>query len=457
MTEHSPESTLVPLVGSRAPAFDLPATGPVPRVRLGQYLDRWVVLIFYPRDFSLVCPTELTALSRRMDEFLARDCTLLGISTDSLDTHQRWIQTPRGSGGVGDLQFPLASDADGSTSRAYGVYLQRQHVALRGLFVIDPNGVIQYQVVHNLSVGRSVDELLRVLDALQSGGMCPEAWSPGQTPLDPLRVLGPNHVVGTYRIEQELGRGAFGVVYRAWDTVLARPVALKVLRTDASRPADVLLNEARSAAALNHPNICTIFTVDSSSGVPVIVMELVEGRSLDRLLAERRLDRETALSLARQIASGLASAHAVGFAHGDLKPANVLVRTDGTAKLLDFGLARKATREELAETVVSEPGIPGITGTPAYLAPEQWRGMPATPASDVYSLGLIVVELLTGQRALPGTDIVDILRTHDQLNVESLLTSWPPPDASLVRRLLARDPADRVSAEVAVRDLDQLV
>src|SRR6266404_5585831 len=225
------------LVGSRAPAFRLPCNRSPgsnrEHVSLDDYRDRWLVLMFYPRDFSLVCPTELTALSLRIEEFRRRHCDVLAISTDPVATHERWVATPKAQGGLGELHFPLASDEDGSVSQAYGVYVPRQHVALRGLFIIDPNGVLQYQVVHNLSVGRRAEEVLRVLDGLQTGGLCPSDWDATVPTLDPVRTLGPNSVLGQYRLEAELGRGSFGAVYRAHDLLLDRKVALKVLRADA--------------------------------------------------------------------------------------------------------------------------------------------------------------------------------------------------------------------------------
>ena len=184
-------------VGMRAPDFDLPCTSCAERrVALADYRDRWLILLFYPRDFSMVCPTELTALSLKFEEFDRRDCDILGVSTDSLESHERWILTPRGQGGLGGLAFPLASDEDGSVCQAYGVHLARQNIALRGLFIIDPNGVLQYQVVHNLSVGRRSEEVLRVLDGLQSGGLCPENWVRDAPTLDPTRVLGAQQHVG---------------------------------------------------------------------------------------------------------------------------------------------------------------------------------------------------------------------------------------------------------------------
>src|SRR5262245_55749909 len=143
------------LIGNPAPAFDLactrltdPARG---RVALGDYRGRWLILVFYPHDFSLVCPTELVGLSQRFQEFGDHGCDLLGISGDSVESHERWIATPRAQGGLGGLNFPLASDTDGATSRSYGVYHEGLGVAMRGLFIIDPGGVVQYEVVHNLS------------------------------------------------------------------------------------------------------------------------------------------------------------------------------------------------------------------------------------------------------------------------------------------------------------------
>jgi alkyl hydroperoxide reductase subunit AhpC len=163
-------------VGLRAPGFTLQVvdgSGSEQRqATLDDYLDRWLLLMFYPRDFSLVCPTELTAVSDRIAEFRERDCDVLAISTDTIETHVRWLTTSPSQSGIGPLAFPLASDPDGKICKAYGVLIERGHLALRGLFIVDPNGVLQYQVIHNLSVGRSCDEILRVLDGLQSGGLC---------------------------------------------------------------------------------------------------------------------------------------------------------------------------------------------------------------------------------------------------------------------------------------------
>jgi serine/threonine protein kinase/peroxiredoxin len=397
----------------------------------------------------------LTALSGRIAEFRERECDVLGVSTDTLETHERWLGTPPSRGGLGPLHFPLASDADGAVCRAYGVYVPRQHLALRGLFIIDPNGVLQYQVVHSLSVGRSTDEALRVLDALQMGGLCPAERQPGEPALDVAGELGPGRVIGPYRIEAALGSGAFGAVFRAHDGTLDRTVALKVLRPGSGVHPKALLAEARAAAALNHPNVCTIHAVDSTLGAPIIVMEYVDGQSLAQLHQERSLSHETVAALARQVALGMTAAHAQGVVHGDLKPANIMVTSAGTAKVTDFGMARQSRPDEHGSATIRwEPTPTGsISGTPAYMAPEQARGLPATPASDVFSLGLVLYEMLTGRYARPDSTVLEVLRGIAQEDPTRYAAEAPEPFSDILRLALAADPAQRriTMAEIAKR------
>jgi alkyl hydroperoxide reductase subunit AhpC len=435
-------------VGKRAPRFDLPCTqgpGATRRAALTDYRDRWLMLVFYPRDFSLVCPTELTALSARIEEFHRRGCDILGISTDSISSHERWIATPRGQGGLGEIHFPLASDRDGAVARAYGVYLEPQNVALRGLFIIDPNGVLQYQAVHNLSVGRRSDEVFRVLTALESGGMCPEDWCADCAPLDPTQALMPGSMLAHYRIEAEVGQGAFAAVFRAHDTVLDRLVAVKVFKTGSASPTPDILAEARAAAALNHPNVCTIFAVDDSEGVPVIVMEYVEGQPLSRMLEAGSLSASQAAHLGSQIARAMAAAHGQGIVHRDLKPANILITPGSEVKITDFGLSRRAapppTGEETIEWEAAEQGK--IAGTPGYMSPEQSRGEPATPRSDVFSLGAVFYEMLTGKMAFTGNNVLQVLDQIRNVNPDRYAADVPEPFAAILRGALARDARDR--------------
>ena len=367
------------------------------------------------------------------------------MSTDSVATHERWIDTSPDQGGLGGLNFPLAADEDGAACRAYGVYLERQHVALRGLFLIDPNGVLQYQVVHSLTVGRNTEEVLRVLEGLQMGGLCPGERQRGEPPLDLSRELGPNRVLGPYQIEAELGGGSFGTVFRARDLTLDREVALKVLRPGSPIPAAALLAEARAAAALNHSNVCAIHAVDSSLGAPMIVMEYVAGQPLSGFLMKGPLARQQAAGLCRQAALGMAAAHAQGVVHGDLKPANILVTPDGTVKIADFGMARRSPSSAQGEkTVLWDPGpAGGISGTPAYMAPEQARGEPATPASDVFSLGVMLYELVTGRRARAEGNLLELLHRIEGEDLTRHLAGTPEPLADVLRQALAVAPAQR--------------
>jgi alkyl hydroperoxide reductase subunit AhpC len=404
-------------------------------VRLDDYGDRWLILVFYPRDFSLVCPTELTALSDRMEELNRRGCDILGISTDSIESHQQWIATPRARGGLGEIHFPLASDLDGTVARAYDVYLEPQRVALRGLFIIDPNGVLQYQAVHNLSVGRRSEEVVRVLTALQSGGMCPEDWCADDAILDPARTLVPGNMFAHYRIAAEVGQGSFATVFRAHDTVLDRSVALKVFKASSAPAPTTVLAEARAAAALNHPNVCMIFAVDDSEGVPVIAMEYVDGQALNTMLQAGALAPYQAADLGRQIALGMASAHSLGIVHGDLKPANLLVTHGGVVKITDFGLSRRAASaqdsDKTQDWVLADEGK--IAGTPAYMSPEQSRGEPATPKSDVFSLGAVLYELLTGQPAFTGENILQVLDQIRNVTPDRYVAEVPQPFADILR------------------------
>lgn len=174
-------------VGQPAPDFDMASTKNIDKlnenIKLSDYSGKWLVLLFYPLDFTFVCPTELTTFSDRYDDFEGIGADVLGVSTDSVFSHRAWLQTSREKGGVEGLRYPLAADSTKSVSRDYGVLIEDQGVALRGLFVIDPEGVLRYKVVHDLNVGRSAEETLRVIQALQTGGLCQAEWRPGQETL----------------------------------------------------------------------------------------------------------------------------------------------------------------------------------------------------------------------------------------------------------------------------------
>ncbi len=178
------------LIGRNAPHFELEAVadGHFTRIGLDDLRGRWAVLLFYPLDFTFVCPTELWAFSDRLDLFKALGAEVIGISGDSAFTHLAWTRTPRDQGGIEGNRLPLLADIKREMSQAYGV-LNDQGVALRGLFIIDPDGVIQHATINNLSVGRSVDEALRTIQAYhfvrQSGDVCPANWAPGEDTIVP--------------------------------------------------------------------------------------------------------------------------------------------------------------------------------------------------------------------------------------------------------------------------------
>lgn len=178
------------VVGNQAPEFSLDAVheGQFKTIANGDYTGRWLVLFFYPLDFTFVCPTEILAFSDRLDEFEAAGADVVGVSVDSKFTHLAWTEKPREEGGIAGLRYPLISDFGRTLAEAYGV-LNEGGVALRGLFVVDPDGVVQHATINNLAIGRSVDEALRVVQAAQfareHGEVCPANWQPGDSGMKP--------------------------------------------------------------------------------------------------------------------------------------------------------------------------------------------------------------------------------------------------------------------------------
>ncbi|HWC02826.1 MAG TPA: peroxiredoxin [Methylomirabilota bacterium] len=171
------------MIGLNAPAPDVAlegiADGKVRRFRLSDFRGRWLVLFFYPADFTFVCPTEIRGFHERRLEFAKRNCEILAVSVDDIDSHRAWAAE------LGGVAFPLLSDPGRDAARAYGVLNEADGRAFRATFIIDPEGLVAYFVVSPMNVGRSVDETLRVLDALQTGRLCPADWHPGEPTLDP--------------------------------------------------------------------------------------------------------------------------------------------------------------------------------------------------------------------------------------------------------------------------------
>ncbi|MFM7151162.1 MAG: protein kinase domain-containing protein, partial [Gemmataceae bacterium] len=229
--------------------------------------------------------------------------------------------------------------------------------------------------------------------------------TPSNQPADPFPSL--PAVFGRYRVLQLLGGGGMGAVYLAEDTQLARQVALKIPLFEgksASQRAERFLREAQAAAALHHPNICTVFDVGQIDGRPYLTMAYIEGRSLEEFIDPDELMPVTrALDLAGKIALALAESHAKGIVHRDLKPANIMITQRGEPVVMDFGLAKRNDESDAQEARLTREGA--ILGTPSYMAPEQVNGDLAKigPATDIYALGVILFEMLTGQTPFQGS------------------------------------------------------
>jgi serine/threonine-protein kinase len=276
--------------------------------------------------------------------------------------------------------------------------------------------------------------------------------------------LTPGTRLGPYDIVAAIGEGGMGEVYRATDTHLKRPVAIKVLPASVAGDAERLARfqrEAEVLAALNHPNIAAIYGLEKTPDVTALVMELVEGEDLAAHLARGPIPLPDALAIARQILGALEAAHEKGIIHRDIKPANIMVTADGQAKVLDFGLARVAGADAAADqsnsptltAMSTQAGM--ILGTAAYMSPEQAKGRVADKRSDVWAFGCVLYEMLTGVRAFEGEDVSDTLAAvlRGEPDWTRLPAATPRGVVSLLKRCLTRDRKARIPEISTVRFL----
>ncbi|HET7456447.1 MAG TPA: serine/threonine-protein kinase [Gemmatimonadaceae bacterium] len=248
--------------------------------------------------------------------------------------------------------------------------------------------------------------------------------------------------IGKYRILDLVGEGAMGVVYRATDSVLNRTVAVKVMSDAIARQADLrdrFLREAQAAGSLQHPNVITVYDFGEVNGHLYIAMEYVEGVDLETLLAMHQpLTLQAKLDLAIGVLNGLSYAHRRGIVHRDIKPANIRVTEEGTAKIMDFGVAR------LESSDMTRTGM--MVGTPSYMSPEQVTGTTVTPAADIFSFGAVLYELLSGAKAFEGQTLHGILFKivgEEPPDLLALLPGLPPALGRIVKKALAKDPGQR--------------
>jgi serine/threonine protein kinase len=257
-------------------------------------------------------------------------------------------------------------------------------------------------------------------------------------------VVTPTHV-GIYRILREIGRGGMGVVYEAEDPTLDRRIALKLLRTDSARLDEDRVSrfrqEAQLLASLNHPNLATVYSLEHSDGLHFLTMEIVPGENLARRIQDRTLPIESALLIVRQIGKALEVAHDKGIIHRDLKPHNVMAPEHGPVKVLDFGIAKAFGQDP--EPGVSE--VSGRAGTPGFMSPEQLRNSGTDHRADIWSLGCILFECLTGRRPFDGETPAQRIEAtlRGEVDWDLLPESLPERIGELIRNCLATDPRQR--------------
>jgi len=253
--------------------------------------------------------------------------------------------------------------------------------------------------------------------------------------------------IGPYEVLSELGSGAMGIVYLAQDVRLGRKIALKLLPSQFTNDKDRLRRfqqEAHAASALNHPNILTVHEVEHKAGLHYIATEFVDGVTLRQRLNTKRMTLDEILSVATQVASALQAAHVAGIAHRDIKPENIMIRSDGYIKVLDFGLAKLTENEFAPATAETNPGV--VMGTPRYMSPEQARGLDVDLRTDIFSLGTVIYEMVTGKVPFEGETTSDIIAAIIKDEPESMslsVSDLPPEFDQVVKRALAKNLALR--------------
>jgi len=272
--------------------------------------------------------------------------------------------------------------------------------------------------------------------------------------------------LGTYDILAPIGAGGMGEVYRALDPRLQRSVALKVLPDGMARDPERLARfqrEARAVAALNHPHIVTIFSVEESGGIHFLTMELVEGQPLDRMITANGIPVRQIVDIGVALADALCAAHEKGIVHRDLKPANVMVTSEGRVKVLDFGLAkdvRSAGSDDLTRTSIHQTQAGMVMGTPAYMSPEQLSARPLDHRGDIFSLGVVLYEMATGKHPFVGNSSAELISSvlrDTPPSLTGLRSDLPTGLALIVQRCLQKDPSQRFqTARDVVKELQSL-
>ncbi len=247
---------------------------------------------------------------------------------------------------------------------------------------------------------------------------------------------------GKYEIIKEIGKGAMGVVYLAFDPIIERQVAIKTMNPQLFQDKEQrerFFREAKSAGILQHPNIVTIYDMGMEGDTPYIVMEYVEGKDLDSLIKSKKLDLDTAIKIMIQLCDALAYAHSKGIIHRDIKPSNIRVLPDNTIKIMDFGIAKKSGSD------LTQTGV--LLGTVSYMAPEQLKEGKVSPKSDQFSAGIVFYEMLTGNKCFHGDTITTVMYKIVSFNEQEInLTSVPQNVVKILKKMVAHNPENRFSS-----------
>jgi alkyl hydroperoxide reductase subunit AhpC len=484
-----PDEPAIAAVGRPVPDVEMLCEVPGDRanrsLRLRDRDGQWALVAFLPPARHHGCEGEIAALDAHANLLRARGCEVFAIATSSraenpIDLGSSWHAE---GGTVGLLRRVV--DRDGRLARAFGVYGVVVESGCRSVFLVDPGAVLRFQLTSDSCLGQGIVEPSRLLNAVRASEECPRQLDglPAGPAVAPAPVPGRRY--GHFTVEERIGQGAFSVVYRARDTRLDRVVALKILRPGRHLDLAVMLHEAQVGATLSHPHICAIYDVLEATGTPMIVMELLAGGPLAERMKDGPLGSRGTQSVIRAIVRALRALHAAGVVHGDLKPGNVMFSDDDTPKLVDFGVALLDGRRLLptgsggdsdvrsgstqadargpadrdtdlarSEGAPASPAVlPVVCGTPAYMAPELLDGHLPTPASDIWALGVLTVELVTGRQPFSGEGFVDLLFSQRRSDPRRLARQVPPRWREFVRSTLVFDPARRLSADQAARML----
>jgi serine/threonine protein kinase/Tol biopolymer transport system component len=341
----------------------------------------------------------------------------------------------------------LNQDPEPLTALRSGVPIELDRVLSKALAKEAAN---RYQHVDEMLV-----DLRQIRKQMETEPLAARA-RPGKDPA--AAGVGVGQMLAHYRLEAKLGEGGMGVVYRAHDTHLDRPAAIKVLRAEAMASPDRkrrLVQEAKAASALNHPNIITIYDINLVGDVDFIAMEYVAGKTLDQVVGRKGLPLGETLRYGVQVADALAKAHEGSIVHRDIKPGNVMITPDGLVKVLDFGLAKLvqpednhlspvANTRQVEENSGTEEGT--ILGTVAYMSPEQAEGMPVDARSDIFSFGSVLYEMLTGRRAFEGETKMSVLASilrEEPKPPSQIVEGLPREIERVIKRCLRKDPRRR--------------